>query len=215
MPRLFITPREQNFISDIVKELVKDVNGQKIFYFPISELKTRVHDVYNESPEKIFDAPIEIDALVDQPKYETKVDGFTVDQTSTLDVYVQYRDLRDKNIDVAVGDFFSYGSYFYEITKANYTRNIYGQVEHIDGVLLTGTSARQSQFFAKVFGPTQTKFTDADAVQDKFVQQRGSSETSDRRDLQEDGVLERPLTGPREVSPRGTNSGAGSAFYDE
>ena len=73
MARLFITPREMNFISDITKEVIKDVNGQKIMYFPISELKTKAHDVYNEALEKVFDNPVSIDALVDaQYQQETK-----------------------------------------------------------------------------------------------------------------------------------------------
>ena len=64
MPRLFMTPREINFINDLGKELVKDVIGQKIYYFQISEIKSRVHDVYEESPDKVFENPIEIDCLV-------------------------------------------------------------------------------------------------------------------------------------------------------
>ena len=51
MSRLFITPREIDFINDVAKEVLKDVAGQKIYYFPISEVKTRVHDVYH--PVKI------------------------------------------------------------------------------------------------------------------------------------------------------------------
>ena len=35
------------FINDIGKEIVKDVVGQKIYYFPISQIKTRVHDIYD------------------------------------------------------------------------------------------------------------------------------------------------------------------------
>ena len=64
MARLFITPRELNFINDISKEIIKDVVGQKIYYFPISEIKSKVHDVYEEASEKIFDNPIEIECLV-------------------------------------------------------------------------------------------------------------------------------------------------------
>ena len=41
MARFFITQREINFINDIAKEVVKDVVGQKIYYFPISETKTK------------------------------------------------------------------------------------------------------------------------------------------------------------------------------
>ena len=64
MGRLFITEREINFINDIAKEVVKDVIGQKIYYFPISEIRSNVHDIYEESHEKIFDSPIEIECLV-------------------------------------------------------------------------------------------------------------------------------------------------------
>ena len=54
MARLFITPREINFINDIGKEIVKDVVGQKIYYFPISEVKSKVHTLYEEAIDKIF-----------------------------------------------------------------------------------------------------------------------------------------------------------------
>ena len=46
MARLFVSEREINFINDTMKEVVKDVIGQKIYYFPISEIKSRVHDIY-------------------------------------------------------------------------------------------------------------------------------------------------------------------------
>ena len=57
MARLFITPREIDFISDVTKEIVKDVIGQKIYYYSISVLKTKVHTVYEEAPEKVFENP--------------------------------------------------------------------------------------------------------------------------------------------------------------
>jgi hypothetical protein len=220
MARLFITPREQNFISDITKELLKDVVGQKIFYYSISEKKTKVHGVYNESQQKIWEAPIEIDALVDSPKVETKTALFGVEQTYKIEVYLQYRDLIDKNINVAVGDFFSYGDVFYEINIVSKTRSIYGQVEQIDGVKLEATKARQGQFDAPLNGPLAITYTDPNAVQDTFVQQRGFVEnrlgdTADVRDLQRNGVLDPPLSGPQEVSKKGDKTGSGSSFYDE
>ena len=49
MARLFITPREIDFISDLTKEVTKDVIGQKIFYYKIREDLTNVHDVYEEA----------------------------------------------------------------------------------------------------------------------------------------------------------------------
>ena len=65
MSRLFITERELDFISDITKEIIKDVIGQKVFYYRVRDDLTQVHDVYNEAQEKIFDPPLEVDALVE------------------------------------------------------------------------------------------------------------------------------------------------------
>ena len=224
MARLFITPRELNFISDITKEIVKDVNGQVIYYYPISEIKTQAHEVYNEAIEKIFDNPIAIDALVSATFQEdTKIGPFGPDAQYRLDVYVQYRDMIDKGIEISLGDYFSFSTLFYEITNVTVMKTIFGQAEHKDGIKITGTKVRESQFKAKTLGPTDISLSDPDAVQKTFVQQRGQSETSegvtgDKRDLQLAGVLDAPLTGPKEVSERGAladDSHHGSAFYDE
>jgi hypothetical protein len=77
MARLFITQRELNFISDITKEIIKDVVGQKIYYYPVSEKKTKSHPVYNEALKKFYDNPIEIECLVDANfQQSTKIDKF-------------------------------------------------------------------------------------------------------------------------------------------
>jgi hypothetical protein len=222
MARLFITPRELNFISDITKEFMKDVVGQKIYYYPISEIKTKTHGIYNEALKKVFDNPIALDALVDTNfQSETKIDSFGVDAQYKVEAFVQHRDLVEKGISVSIGDFFSYGNIFFEITERVFMRNIYGMPEHKDGVKLVGTRAREGQFTAPIIGPTDISYTDKDAVQETFVQQRGykndanGEPTGDVRDLVKEGVLDPPLTGPREVSNSGDSTGAGSAFYDE
>jgi hypothetical protein len=224
MARLFLGPREMNFISDITKEVIKDVVGQKIFYYPISEIKTKFHGVYNEAMQKVFDQPIAIDALVDAKfQEETKINQFGVDQQYKLEVYIQYRDLVEKGIEICIGDFFSYSDIFYEITETQVMRNIYGQAEHKDGIRIVGTKARDTQFKTALRGPTDIEYTDPDAVQKKFEQQRGFAEndagpTGDVHDLVKEGVLDPPLTGPKEVSEAGAvadNSRHGSAFYDE
>lgn len=224
MSRLFITPRELNFISDITKELIKDVVGQRVFYYPISEIKTKTHDVYGESPEKVFDSPIILDALVDNNiQQDTKVGSFGVDNQFRLEVFIQYRDLVEKGINVSIGDFFSFSDVFYEIAEVMTMRNIYGLPEHKDGVKLVGTKARMGQFDAPIIGPTDISHTDEDAVQKKFEQQRGRREnsegvTGDVHDLVKAGVLEPSITGPKQVSEQGAvsdDSHHGSAFFDE
>lgn len=222
MSRLFITPRELNFISDISKEVIKDVVGQRIYYYAINELKTNTDAVYNEATKKVFDRPVAIDCFVDNTlQTDTRVDGFGVDQQFKIEVYLQHRDLVDKGINITMGDFFSFSDVFYEITDKKFMRNIYGLPEHKDGVHITGIKARDTQFKAVVLGPTDISNTEPDAVQTVFHQQRGQATnaegpTNDKRDLQKDTVLDVPITGAKEVSPRGDieHSGA-SAFYDE
>jgi hypothetical protein len=166
MARLFIGARELAFISDITKELTKDVSGQKIYYYRISAERTHTHSVYDEAVAKVFDPPIEIECLVGQPEYSTASTTFSVEMTSTIEAFVQRRDLLDKGIEVTVGDFFTYGEVLYEIAKVEPMRSIFGQVEHKDGVKLTGTYARQGQLSVKPHGPTEEGRSDADAVQD-------------------------------------------------
>lgn len=220
MARLFVTERELNFINDIMKEVVKDVIGQKIYYYSISEIKSRVHDVYEESPNKIFENPIEIDALVKYSGQEVKTNRFGSEEYYNIECYIQERDLIDKQIDVREGDFFSYGETFFEIIKAPRSDVIFGQIEHKSYITVSGKQARKGQFITKVLGPTSEAYSDPDAVQTTFVQQRGFEEnrlgkTGDVRDLQKSGVLDAPLTGPAEVSPNGDPERVGSAFYDE
>lgn len=223
MSRLFLTTRELNFISDITKELIKDVVGQRIYYYPISEVNTRTDKVYNEALSKVFDNPIAIDALVDANfQSDTKISTFGVDSQYKLEVYVQYRDLVAKGISVSIGDFFSFSDVFYEVTEVITMRNIYGLAEHKDGIKIVGTKARSTQFSAPTVGPTDIARPELDAVQTTFNQQRGETldaeglPTGDVRDLQKDAVLGVPITGAKEVSPRGDKDGSEtSAFFDE
>ena len=220
MGRLFISPREINFINDLSKEIVKDVVGQFIYYYPISTVKSNVHDVYEEATKKIFDPPIEIEARVNYQPEEIRTNRFGSEEYYTVEAYVQSRDLLDKGIEVLEGDFFSYGSTFFEVIKGPSTDVIFGQIEHKSYITITGKQSRKGQFLSKVFGPTSEEYTDDDAVQDTFIQQRGFKEnrlgeTGDVRELRKNGVLDAPISGPKEISPRGDSTKAGSSFYDE
>lgn len=221
MARLFITPREIDFISDLNKELIKDVVGQTIILYPISEVKSKVHDVYKESPNKVFEKPIRVDCLVRWEPQDIRTNEFGIEEYTTVTAFVLYRDMLDKQINISVGDFFSYGSQFFEIIGIQTTHKVYGQIEFSGGLKLIGKEARKSNFVTKLKGPTDERFSDSDAVQNTFYQQRGYDQTAegstgDIRYLQARGVLDAPLSGPSEVSPRGTVSGsANSSFYDD
>ena len=218
MARLFISKREIDFINDIGKEVIKDVVGQKIYLFQISEAKSKVHDVYEESQDKVFETPIELDCLVKYNAQEITTNRYGSEEYYTVEAYIQSRDLLDKGIEILEGDFFSYGSIFFEIITAPVSQTILGQIEHKRYITITGKQSRKDLFLAKVFGPTSEDYLDEDAVQDTFVQQRGFEtnrlgKTADVRDLQKKGVLDKPITGPKEVSPKSDPNG--SSFYDD
>ena len=221
MSRLFITPREVDLISDLTKEIIKDVSGQKVYYYRVREDLSDVHDVYEESPSKIFDPPIEIEARVEYEPEEFRTNQFGTEAYYTINVFFHERDLLDRDIDVRTGDYFSYGDTFFEITSAVVESNVFGQIEHSIGTKVVGKQARTGQIDVVPHGPTSESYKDDDdAVQETFVQQRGFEEnklgkTGDKRQLQADGKLEEPISKPAEVSPEGDDAGISSSFYGD
>lgn len=220
MSRLFLTGRELDFIHHITKEVIADVVGEVVFLYSVSREKSRVHDVYEEAIKKVFEDPIKLDALVDWQRAEPRANEFGTEQARTVKVYIQAHDLVNKGVEVKEGDFIGYGPQFYEITAAISMRSIYGHVEYTDGIELICEEARAGQFVTKVLGPTSEAYGDDDAVRDQFVQQRGFAKnaegpTGDKRELIERGVLEYPISKPREVSGRGDGTGTYSFYNDD
>jgi len=217
MARLFVGQREVDFFADVTKELIKDVAGQKIFYYTIREDLSDVHEVYEEAMHKIFNPPIELECMVEWQPSEVKTTQFGHEQLKTITAYVQDRDLIDRDIQVRQGDYMSYGEYFFEITSVIYDKIVFGLVERIVSVKLNAKQTRIEQIFKDAVGPTYEGYTDENAIQTEFVQQRGQT-PSDVRRLQADGVLEEPISGPKKVAPDGTKksiNGVGSSFYGD
>lgn len=176
MARLFIGEKEIQFINDLTKEFVKDVVGQIINYFPVSAIKTQIHEVYNESLKKILENPIKVPALVGMPEYSSKTTNFGSDIEAKIEVLVQYRDLQDKSLVVSQGDFFSYDDILYEIlTVTNSGKNVFGLAEYNTAWKITARSARPNQVtVANLPVPRLAP----DDVQKAFEQQRGLTVTS-------------------------------------
>ena len=111
-----------------------------------------------------------------------------------INIFFHERDLIDKEIDVKIGDFFSYGEVFFEITSTVVESTVYGQIEHSIGIKAVGKQARIGQIDFTPLGPTSAALDEPGAVQENFVQQRGleensDGETNDKRALQEKGHI--------------------------
>jgi hypothetical protein len=219
MARLFITPREVDLISDLTKEVMKDVVGQKVYYYRVREEFSQIHDVYEESPEKIFDPPIEIEALVEWDSSKVVTNNFGTEKYQKIVVYIQHRDMMNKEIEIREGDYLGYGTNFFELTTVEDDSLIFGQIEYNTGYRITCTQARVGQIDKQPIGPTSEDYSDPDAVQETFVQQRGLERnrlgpTGDERALIKSGKLDAPEK-PAEVSKRGDPDKLQSSFYDE
>ena len=219
MARLFITPREVDLMSDLTKEVMKDVIGQKVYYYRVREEYSDVHDVYEESPEKIFDPPVEIDALIEWDSSKVTTNNFGTEKYQKIVVYIQHRDMMNKEIDIREGDYLSYGTNFFELTTVEDDSLIYGQIEYVTGYKVTCTQARIGQIDKQPLGPTSEDYSDPDAIQETFIQQRGLESnrlgiTGDERDLIKKGKIDAPEKAA-EVSPRANPNKIESSFYDK
>lgn len=226
MARLFITSREIDLISDLTKEITKDVVGQKVYFYKARADLSNIHDVYEESPDKVFNPPVEIDCRVEWAASEPTTGKYGSEELSSITVYFHERDLIDKDLDPESGDYFSYGATFFEITSTVINSQVYGQVEHTVGLKVVGKQARIGLIDVTPIGPTDQSYSDPDAIQETFAQQRGFEEnqlgeTADVRSLQKKGVLDKPISGPAEVSPAGGNDSVDennmtdSSFYSD
>ena len=218
MARLFITPKEIDFISDLTKEITKDIIGTKIYYYSVREDISNVHYIYEEAIDKVFDPPVIIDCRVSWTPSEQKSDKFGYETTSKLEVYIHLRDVIDRNIKLQTGDYMSHGDNFFEITNINDDKIIFGQVEQITGYTLTAVQARRGLIDKKPLGPTRRDLADDDAIQEVFEQQRGfgtfsdGSKTGDKRVLIEDGTLEQPIDTPQKINKSNSQK---SSFYGD
>ena len=212
MARLFITPREIDFISDITKEITKDVIGQVIYYYKPRVDLSKVNDLYNESIEKVFDPPVEIDCRVQWGGSDLKQDRFGQDKLRNVEVYLHYRDLLDRNIKVEEGDYFQFGDTFYEMLNVGKDKIMFGQVEHVTGYNITAKQVRKGLIDKPAFGPTEEKYLDDNAVQDKFTQQRGDTDKGDKRALIHDEVLDSPISSGQTIQPTPNSK---SSFYGD
>lgn len=221
MARLFLTPREIDFINDTSKELIKDIVGQKIYYYRVRPEYTNIHSIYEEAIDKIFDPPIEIECRVQYEPEDVRINKFGSEEFYTLNAYFHFRDLIERDIEIKEGDFFNFDATWFEIVKSTVHSIIYGQIEHVMGIHTICKQARQGLIDIDPLGPTNEQFTDATAVENTFAQQRGFENnslgpTEDVRNLQQRGILDKPISGPAEVKPDESGPiGIRSSFYDE
>jgi hypothetical protein len=131
-PPLFVGQKERDLIKQVNDELIEDVIGQQVLYFPISQEHTNFHPIYGEAIKKTFMPPIRVYVLVDwDGQATTYMNNVGVDKYSSITLHFHKRRLtEDQDLNVRVGDFVQYGDNYYEIVTLDEPVQIYGQVEH-------------------------------------------------------------------------------------
>lgn len=148
MSRKFITEREIAFINAINKELIQKVSGQEVHYYAISTKYSRVHSLYNEAIEKLWEPPVKINARVfwDNTKSITNAQG--VDSAYNAEVYFHTLELQERNVIPREGDFIEYGEVFFEITSVTQPQIVFGQINNKIMTKCICIPSREGQFQA-------------------------------------------------------------------
>jgi|TARA_E500000305_G_C3937630_1_gene195896 hypothetical protein len=148
-PPLFLGKKERDYVKQVNDELIENVIGQQLLYYPISLEHTDYHPIYGEAIKKTFFNPIRVYALVEWQGYETETTNLGVDRKSKITVHFHKRRLtEDQDLFVREGDFVAYGDSYYEITTLNEPKQIFGQINHQMEISAECVKAREGLFDA-------------------------------------------------------------------
>lgn len=149
-PPLFLGEKERNLVKQVNDELIENVIGQQVLYYPIDLETTLFNDTYGEAINKNFLPPIRIYALVERNTYGTKyLDSMGIEKEYSITVSFHKRRLsEDQNVFVREGDYLLYGDIYYEIMKLEEPVQLFGQVNHIFEIKATCKKARKGIFNA-------------------------------------------------------------------
>ena len=149
-PPLFLGKKERDLVKQVNDELVENVIGQAILYYPIDMDRTNFHDMYGEAVEKTYLSPIRVYALIKFDEEATSyMEGMGIDADSKITVNFHRRRLtEDQDLYVREGDFILYGKTYYEIVKLSEPRKLFGQVNHTFEISAICKRARKGLFDA-------------------------------------------------------------------
>jgi hypothetical protein len=148
MARKFVTEREIAFIDAINKELIQKVVGQEVSYYAISLEKSRVHRLYDEAIEKVWDPPVMLNARILWDNAQSITTNMGVDSKYSVEVYFHDLELRDRNVRPKEGDFIEFGQVFFEITSVTQPQIVFGQINNRLMTKCICVPSREGQFQA-------------------------------------------------------------------
>lgn len=148
---IFRSKRDIAFFERIASELIEKVVGEKFTYYPIS-LKLSQTDFYGETKEKIVDPPVNMYGIINWGKQDIKTTEFGQDIVYNISIFVLENYLVRVSVKPKEGDMIEYDNRFFEITKIEEPRQIFGKAGNKMGYTLTCKTVRESNFKISISG---------------------------------------------------------------
>lgn len=148
MARKFITSTEIAFINKINHELIQRVVGQEVFYYEIDLERSKVDELYQESIQKTWRAPVKVNARVLWDNMQSMTNTLGIDSKFSLEVYFHTEELDERNVKPKEGDFIEFGNVFFEITSVTQPQIVFGQINNRVQTKCICVPSREGQFAA-------------------------------------------------------------------
>ena len=111
---LFGSARDASLVRSINRELINDFIDMEVAFYKLSLEDTRAN-LYDESDNKVYFAPMRINCLIEKGEKNYLADDGGYDSTREGFFNFLRDDLKDKNIIIEEGDFIEYDNEFYEV----------------------------------------------------------------------------------------------------
>ena len=146
-PPLFVGEKERNLVRQINTELIENVIGQVVAYYPISLEHTDFHPIYGEAIQKTFLPPVRVYARVETAPSDITNNAMGYDKRQRINIYFNRKRLtEDQDLYVRVGDFVYYDGDYYEIVNLTGAKRLFGQGGQKYEILAECIKARKGVF---------------------------------------------------------------------
>ncbi len=148
-PPLFTGVKERNYVKQINDELIEQVIGQSVVYYPISVEHTEFNNTYGEAVKKTFLSPIKVSVLVTYESEDITTTNLGIDRIERIkDLFHKRRITEDQDLYVREGDFVKFVDRYYEILTLTEPRWLFGQGENSFEIAAQCVRAREGLFDA-------------------------------------------------------------------
>ena len=148
-PPLFTGQKERNYVKQVNDELIEQVIGQSVIYYPISVEHTEFNNTYGEAVKKTFLSPIKVNVLVTYESEDVATTNLGIDRVERIKVLFHKRRItEDQDLFVREGDFIKFSDRYYEILTLTEPRWLFGQSENSFEIAAQCVRAREGLFDA-------------------------------------------------------------------